>query len=99
MQIQNKVFLVTGGGNGIGRELVFLLLSKGAKVIAIDKDGEGLKETRRLAGDKADNFFTHHLDITDFEAVSSLPIGLSRGWGYRRVDQWSRHHPGISKDQ
>ncbi len=76
MQIQNKVFLVTGGGNGIGRELVFLLLSKGAKVIAIDKDGEGLKETRRLAGDKADNFFTHHLDITDFEAVSSLPDRL-----------------------
>lgn len=36
MKVQNKVIVVTGGGNGIGRELVLNLLSKGAKVAAVD---------------------------------------------------------------
>ena len=73
MQIQNKVFVLTGGGNGIGRELAFNLLSKGARVIAVDKDLEGLQETWRLAGENSGNLFTRHLDITDFDVVSSLP--------------------------
>ena len=40
MNIKNKNFVVTGGGNGIGGELVLLLLSKGASVAPVDKKGE-----------------------------------------------------------
>ena len=36
MKVQNKVMVVTGGGNGMGREIVLNLLSKGAKVAAVD---------------------------------------------------------------
>lgn len=39
MKVQNKVMIVTGGGSGMGRELVLNLLSKGAKVVAIDING------------------------------------------------------------
>ena len=73
MKVQNKVILVTGGGNGIGRELVLNLLSKGASVAAVDINEAALQETAVLAGNKKDKLSTHVVDITNKEAVAALP--------------------------
>lgn len=73
MNVKNKTIVVTGGGNGIGRELVLLLLEKGADVVAVDISLVGLLETVRLAGYKSINLSTHVLDITDKAAVESFP--------------------------
>lgn len=42
MQVQDRVFVVTGGGNGIGREVVIRLLGEGGKVAAVDLRAEAL---------------------------------------------------------
>lgn len=73
MQVNNKVIIVTGGGNGMGRELVLILLNKGAKVAAVDVREEYLLETKKLAGNHANNLSTHVLDITDKVAVDKFP--------------------------
>lgn len=73
MKIQNKVILVTGGGNGIGRELVLNLLARGARVAAVDILAPALQETVTLAGDKAENLATYLTDITDLKRVKELP--------------------------
>lgn len=73
MQIQNKIIVVTGGGNGIGRELVLNLLAKGAKVAAVDLNENHLEETKKLASDKAINLSLHVLNIADKAAVDALP--------------------------
>lgn len=73
MDVNNKIIAVTGGGNGIGRELVLQLLKRGAKVAAADISSEGLSETTRLAGKDADNMSSHILDITDKVSVGVFP--------------------------
>lgn len=45
MKVKGKVFLVTGGANGMGRELVLNLTKKGAMVVAVDINQQGLEET------------------------------------------------------
>ena len=73
MKVQDKVMVVTGGGNGIGRELVLNLLSRGASAAAVDINEAALQETVVLAGDKKDKLSTHIVNITDREAVEALP--------------------------
>jgi short-subunit dehydrogenase len=73
MNVQGKVFVVTGGGNGVGRELVHLMLKMGAKVAAVDISEKGLQETVAMAGDLKKNLSTHIINITDRAAVGALP--------------------------
>lgn len=73
MNFENKVIAVTGGGNGIGREVVLLLLKKGAKVAALDISEEGLNQTVLLAGEYTNNLSIHKVNITSREEVEALP--------------------------
>ncbi len=73
MKIANKVFVVTGGGNGIGRQLVLQLVKGGARVAIVDISEEGMKETVRLAGQLGDKISTHVADIAEIATVEALP--------------------------
>ena len=73
MQVKNKVIVVTGGGSGIGRELVFALLKKGARVAAVDISAVSLAETVELAGELRGRLSTHVVNVADRGAVYALP--------------------------
>ncbi len=73
MKVSQKVIVVTGAGNGIGREITLLLLEKGARVAAVDINSGFLEETKALAGDKADKLSLHPMDISDLNKVQLLP--------------------------
>lgn len=73
MKVLNKVIVVTGGGNGIGRELVINLISKGASVAAVDINEDALKETTNLLGQNNGKLSTHIVNIAEKESVEALP--------------------------
>ena len=72
MKVAGKVIVVTGAGNGMGRAISLNLLSKGAKVIGLDINMEGLKKTQELAGNNGDAMKLMQLDITNREAVEQV---------------------------
>lgn len=72
MKIQGKVFVVTGAGSGIGRAAVLALVTKGARIAAVDIQQVGLAETVALAGGNG-NISQHVVDITDRKRVELLP--------------------------
>ncbi len=76
MRARDKVWVVTGGGSGIGRELVLELLRRGARVAAADVRSEALEETATLVRaqlpSEADRLSTHVVDITDRAGTLAL---------------------------
>lgn len=73
MHVSSKTIVVTGGANGMGRQLVFNLLNKGARVAVVDMKEDALNETAILAADKRDRLSLHALNITNREDVEALP--------------------------
>lgn len=71
MNVQDKVFVVTGAGSGMGRELAIQLVGKGAKVAMADINEKGLEETQNLAGKEHTSI--HVLNVADRAAVERLP--------------------------
>lgn len=63
MKIQGKIFVVTGAGSGMGRELSIQLVKMGAKVALADVRESSLKETAKFCGEQ--NVSIHTVDISD----------------------------------
>ena len=82
MKVKGKVILVTGGGNGMGRELVLRLLEKGSRVIAADINPAALLETVQMAGERKDSLTALQVDITSKKAVEQLLGHSVAAWGH-----------------
>lgn len=76
MNIQNKTIIVTGVGNGIGRELTLNLVKRKVKVIGLDINLDYLRETKKLAGENEANVDIYALDISDKTAIENLVAEL-----------------------
>lgn len=73
MDLKDKVIVITGAGNGVGRELAMQMLARGATVACVDVDSRGLEETLRIAGPQNGRISAYAADITDRTAVEALP--------------------------
>lgn len=80
MKVANKVMVVTGGGNGIGQQVVLECLRRGARVAAADIRDESLHQTVEMAG-AGERLTTHVLDITDREATHAFPAAVIAAHG------------------
>ena len=81
MKIAGKVFLVTGAGSGMGREMAHQMIAKGAKVAALDIHLPQLLETQQICSADETNFLPLEVDISDRAAVLVLPDRVIKHFG------------------
>ena len=73
MNLQGKTALVTGGGQGIGRQICLKLASLGARLVIADINYDGVCETARLAQEiSALDSLSVRTDLRDEGAVRAL---------------------------
>jgi NAD(P)-dependent dehydrogenase (short-subunit alcohol dehydrogenase family) len=70
-ELEGKVAIITGAGNGIGRASVIEFLAEGAEVVAVDLAPEALAGTRSLACADGHDILTVVADVAD-------PAGVRR---------------------
>ena len=75
----NKIAVVTGGGTGMGRELVCQLIGAGAHVAMCDVAPENMAETQRLASALGTGRLTSHLCDVSREGVQRDLLPLIEG--------------------
>jgi NAD(P)-dependent dehydrogenase (short-subunit alcohol dehydrogenase family) len=69
-RVKDRITVLTGAASGIGRSAAVLFAAEGAVVCASDVDEAGLAETRRLAGEGAENVYTSRVDVRRYDEIA-----------------------------
>jgi 3-oxoacyl-[acyl-carrier protein] reductase len=84
MRLTDKVSIITGAGQGIGRATALKFAAEGAKVAVCDINSAAVDDTveaiRREAGEAAG----FYVDVTEKESIARMVSGVMAKWG--RID-------------
>ena len=90
MRLENKVAIVVGAGQtpgptiGNGRATALLFAREGARVLAVDRDGESAAETVEMIAAEGGESFPVVADVTDEASIAAAVRGCVERWG--RID-------------
>jgi meso-butanediol dehydrogenase/(S,S)-butanediol dehydrogenase/diacetyl reductase len=80
-RFRDKVAVVTGAAQGIGRATALRLAAEGASVWCADINGEGAANTAKQIADKGGSAQASALDVTDPEACRALIAEVTDAFG------------------
>jgi 2-hydroxycyclohexanecarboxyl-CoA dehydrogenase len=99
--LKDKVVVVTGGGQGIGRALSLRLAEEGCLVAIFDLKADAAEETKKLGPDG--RITSYELDVGDYAAVtaavSKVESNVGPIWALVNNAGWDRPAPFLSTDQ
>lgn len=72
MKLKGKVAIITGGGQGIGAEIVRLFGDEGANIAIADKEKEGMKKVAEEVRSKGRKVLEIKADITKYADVQKI---------------------------
>jgi NAD(P)-dependent dehydrogenase (short-subunit alcohol dehydrogenase family) len=84
MEFKGKVALITGAGNGIGRQAALGFAARGAKVVVVDKDGEAAQRTAGTIKQQGGEALAHTADVTKSADVQAYVKAALDAYG--RID-------------
>jgi NAD(P)-dependent dehydrogenase (short-subunit alcohol dehydrogenase family) len=80
-RLRDRIALVTGAASGIGRATSELLAKKGADILLVDVDAEGLAETARRVRGAGRRASEHVLDVSDKAQMQALAAQVEQSHG------------------
>ncbi len=112
--LTDRVTIVTGATSGIGRDVAVALAADGARVVAVGRDDERLREmvdaARRRAGERPDRVLGLALDVASEEDMAEMATSTIEAFG--RIDAlvaaagtlrgaagWPRHAVEMASDE
>src|SRR5207245_1588960 len=84
MRFTDKVCLVTGAGSGIGRATAQRFASEGGKVVVIDRDDKGGKETVELIEKAGGKALFIRCDVGNEHEIKACVLSIIDKW--KKVD-------------
>ena len=78
MNFTDKIALVTGGGNGIGRASALLFAEHGAAVVVVDNDAAAAADTSRLITEQGGDALDVAADVSRSDQVQAYVVAALR---------------------
>jgi NAD(P)-dependent dehydrogenase (short-subunit alcohol dehydrogenase family) len=85
MRLHNKIALITGAGDGIGRGIAIRFAAEGAKVGVLDINAAGCEETAAMIHKRGDGAIPLLCDIRDPEQVKQAVATMIEAYGVINV--------------
>jgi 3-oxoacyl-[acyl-carrier protein] reductase len=95
MRLSGKVALITGGGNGIGKETCLTFAREGAQVAVADYDAKSGNETAQEIVRAGGEAFFIQVDVSNHESVERMAASVLEHFG--RIDILV-NNAGITQD-
>lgn len=96
MRLKDKVAIVTGGGQGIGRTTALTFAREGAKVVVADMNDETTKKVVEEITSAGGQALAINVNVTQAESVDAM-VKATQEWGGGRIDAIV-NNAGITKD-
>jgi 3-oxoacyl-[acyl-carrier protein] reductase len=84
MRLTDKVSIITGAGQGIGRATALKFASEGAKVAVCDINTAAVEDTVKVVLDAGGEAAGFRVDVTDKASIARMVTGVMAKWG--RID-------------
>ncbi len=95
MKLKDKISLITGAAQGIGRAIALKFADEGSDIVLVDINEEKCKEVAREIQSRNRKSWIYRIDVSDYKQVEELFNNEIEKWG--RIDVLV-NNAGITRD-